>query len=849
MQKYRMLISFGLATLSLSAQATEWLIESNDQFDGGQFHLEEIYRFENGNRLWLGDDAHFELPPLFSSVNIHYLLPNQQLAPITQPHNQKKAIQTASEERTQHGFNIAGFNHLTDSERQCDRFRIAVLDSGIDINHNALSEVNFVDSFDATNNSEQVTDDYGHGTHVTGIIAAESNGMIQGACSSATIMPVRFLNSSGGGSVADAIKGIHWAIDHSADMINHSWSILSYSQPLYDVLRDADNRGIIQVAAAGNSNYDTAINDSYPASFSKKMPLLLSIANWDDAQSSRAVTSNYGWSSVDLAAPGTMIASLAPNNQTRVDSGTSMAAPWVSAALAMKAQANNTINDAELIAGILQQSQYQSALLGYVRDGKLLNVAQLDDVNLPLSQALSIQRQDDTIVFDGYALNEIAQILFHSAKPDSEPLDIELLAQTATTLTIRNWDLPAGWFEFISNSESSTQLGYTPETPSPKYLTSRHSDRGNTLTWSGNHYVDRYIIYKKRNGRFYELEAVLGPNNQYLDHSGEDNDIYKVRSRYDINVGERAITLSSPLSEVSDSSTLAWNSVEYADIPIGSNAILPILSEYTKPQFTLLNDDSNLVLDLRGNELVIDTDTVRSGTVQILEMTSGDVMSWPITVSDNPQWQIDYQGQPLTLFHVDSDVFSMQKLANSTLNISGQWLQSDSSLQLVLDSPNWQFGSATAVDVNNGTPVSLDTTLHSIMIVPPSEISSITPFNITIDFELNSLAQPSSSSDSRCFIATSLYQDDLPKLTFYRDFRDHLLLNLPYGHEFVDWYYENSPTWVEWFNTKPQFKSLLRHLLDVIWWAAQNPFLLFLMLLLSAVNIYRRQSANTSSTA
>jgi hypothetical protein len=70
-------------------------------------------------------------------------------------------------------------------------------------------------------------------------------------------------------------------------------------------------------------------------------------------------------------------------------------------------------------------------------------------------------------------------------------------------------------------------------------------------------------------------------------------------------------------------------------------------------------------------------------------------------------------------------------------------------------------------------------------------------------------------SDSRCFIASSLYQQQPHKVAFYREFRDNVLLTLPFGESLVEFYYEHSPSWVEWSHNYPWLRHSVTWILDI----------------------------------
>jgi subtilisin family serine protease len=214
---------------------------------------------------------------------------------------------------------------------------VAVLDSGVDYNHPDLTsnvwinlgEIagNGVDDdangyIDDINGWDFVDDDYdpidsnNHGTHVAGTIAAVGNNNtgITGVSWSARIMVLRFLDAFGSGSVADAIEAIDYAIDKGAKVINASYGSYTYSAAERDAIVRARNAGILFVAAAGNDNWN---NDSgtkhYPSSYD--LANIIAVAATDQSDS-RAYFSNYGATSVDVAAPGTSILSSRPDRRT-----------------------------------------------------------------------------------------------------------------------------------------------------------------------------------------------------------------------------------------------------------------------------------------------------------------------------------------------------------------------------------------------------------------------------------------------------------------------------------------------------------------------------------------------------
>ena len=202
-----------------------------------------------------------------------------------------------------------------------DDIIIAVLDTGVDLDHTDLSS-KILPGFDFVNNDFDPDDDHGHGTHVSGIAAADTNNSIgiAGVSWGAKILPIKVLDENGDGNYALLIAGINWAISQGADIINMSLGGSDFSQALEDAVEYAYNNGVIVIASAGNDGNSSLL---YPASYDT----VISVAS-TDSSNAHSSFSNHN-TAVDISAPGSWIYS------TTIDgygykSGTSMAAPYVS---------------------------------------------------------------------------------------------------------------------------------------------------------------------------------------------------------------------------------------------------------------------------------------------------------------------------------------------------------------------------------------------------------------------------------------------------------------------------------------------------------------------------------------
>jgi hypothetical protein len=197
--------------------------------------------------------------------------------------------------------------------------------------------VDDVHGINAILNDGDPDDDNGHGTHVAGIIGAvgdNGKGTV-GVAWGVRLMACKFMNAYGEGSTSEAIECIDYARKNGATIINASWGGMDRSQGLERAIQRARDAGVILVTAAGNDSADNDTTASYPANF--KLDNLLSVAATTRNDDLDAEYSNYGKRTVHLAAPGTRIYSTL-NDSDRAygyESGTSMAAPYVSGVLAL----------------------------------------------------------------------------------------------------------------------------------------------------------------------------------------------------------------------------------------------------------------------------------------------------------------------------------------------------------------------------------------------------------------------------------------------------------------------------------------------------------------------------------
>jgi subtilisin family serine protease/subtilisin-like proprotein convertase family protein len=223
-------------------------------------------------------------------------------------------------------------------------------------------------------NTNNPFDDNDHGTEIGGIIAAKGNNGVgvAGIDWHAQIMPVKFMNMNGSGTISDAIAAIDYAVQHGAKILNNSWTGSGNSVTLEEAIAAARSQGAIFVAAAGNSGANNDTNPEYPASF--PLDNIVSVGSTDN-HDNLTPFSNYGPHSVALAAPGIGIYSTSSYGGYASLSGTSASTPQVTGVLALVWGQHPNWTYTQVINQVLDTADKLPGLAGKLISGGRLDAA------------------------------------------------------------------------------------------------------------------------------------------------------------------------------------------------------------------------------------------------------------------------------------------------------------------------------------------------------------------------------------------------------------------------------------------------------------------------------------------
>ncbi len=454
---------------------------------------------------------------------------------------------------------------------------IAVLDTGIDLNHadlvwniwknpfedpnNAIDDdgngrIDDWRGWNFVNNTNSPLDDDGHGTHVSGIIGAVgNNGMgTAGMIWSVQLMAMKFIGQHADGYyglVTDELAAIDYVITMknkgiNVRAINASFGGKDFSLAEKDAIVSANNASILFVAAAGNGG-DDGIGDNndlvptYPASYG--LSNIISVAATDQ-NDKRATFSDFGPNSVHLAAPGNFILSTIPTSifpsGYEFLSGTSMAAPHVTGLTGLLYTYYTDFTLAQVRATILRYVDALPSLTGWLQTNGRINAYRalsslLTPTNLAAtadsSSKISLTWSGNATGEDGYKIERktgagsFGQITTvpRLSRPDAIPMppvtysfaNTGLTDGTRYTYRVRAFNtIPAD--SFFSNEASAV----TPLNPPTNLVATGISTSQMSLTWTDNSQTEEGYVIERKEGSVFVQRGTVGPNATAFTDSG-----------------------------------------------------------------------------------------------------------------------------------------------------------------------------------------------------------------------------------------------------------------------------------------------------------------------------------------
>ncbi len=283
---------------------------------------------------------------------------------------------------------------------------VGVVDTGIDYTHSDLAANVWSNpggkgnvacgagthGFNAITKLCDPMDDNGHGTHVSGTIGAVGNNGtgVTGVNWTTSIMGLKFLDPYGYGTTANAVAAIEFAVQAKIDGVNvrvlsNSWGGGGFSKALLDEINRAAQQDILFVAAAGNSYSNNDVFPNYPSNYVADN--IIAVAATDNTDT-LAYFSNYGATTVHLAAPGVAVYSTMRNGTYGYLSGTSMATPHVSGVAALVLAHTPSLTTAQVKSAILDNTDPLPSLANKTVTGGRLNAARA--LGLPARPTFSL---------------------------------------------------------------------------------------------------------------------------------------------------------------------------------------------------------------------------------------------------------------------------------------------------------------------------------------------------------------------------------------------------------------------------------------------------------------------------
>ena len=490
--------------------------------------------------------------------NIEYAEPNYNVYEFSEPND------TYYQNGKQAVLDLIGAKKLWDFDIDCSDVAVGVMDSGIQTNHEDLIDNIWVntgeiagDGIDNDGNG-YIDDIYGwncgdsngdvsyvdeHGVHVAGIISAATNNSkgVASVARNAKIASIKIFNSSGKSTLSYIIEGINFAKKNDINIINCSFGGTGWGSSSVNTIKSAMAAvpDMFFVIAAGNTTSASEANNDkvavYPSQLTKDLDNVISVANTTSSDELSS-TSHYGATSVDIAAPGTVIYSTIPTSSYGTMSGTSMATPMVASAVAVMRAVNPNISAKEIKETLCSSSDKLSALTGKVISGGRLNAYNAVKAIMPTATPTATPTVKPTATPTVTPSPTATPTVKPTATPTTvtpSPTATPTVKATATptivpTVTPSPTAMPTTVpMPTVTSSPTATPTAGPTVTPMPTVLTNNKIEceiKDNKLIVSLNFEEDdelMYVAFRKGN----ELKKIVTPDIHNMTAEVDLNDV------------------------------------------------------------------------------------------------------------------------------------------------------------------------------------------------------------------------------------------------------------------------------------------------------------------------------------
>ena len=471
--------------------------------------------------------------------NIEYAEPNYNVYEFSEPND------TYYQNGKQAVLDLIGAKKLGDFDIDCSDVAVGVMDSGIQTNHEDLIDNIWVntgeivgDGIDNDGNG-YIDDIYGwncgdsngdvsyvdeHGVHVAGIVSAATNNSkgVASIARNAKIASIKIFNSSKNTKLSYIIDGINYAKKNDINIINCSFGGTGWGDKTVESFKSVFEAvpNIFFVIAAGNIATSTPQPDNdqtavYPSQLTKDLDNVISVANTTSSDELSS-TSHYGATSVDIAAPGTVIYSTIPTSSYGTMSGTSMATPMVASAVAVMRAVNPNISAKEIKETLCSSSDKLSALTGKVISGGRLNAYNAVKAIMPTATPTLTPTVKPTATPTVTPSPTATPTVKPTATPTTVPTATVTSSPTETP-TVKPTATPT-IVPTVTPSPTATPTATPTVTPMPTVLTNNKIEceiKDNKLIVSLNFEEDdevMYVAFRKGN----ELKKIVTPDIQNM---------------------------------------------------------------------------------------------------------------------------------------------------------------------------------------------------------------------------------------------------------------------------------------------------------------------------------------------